>query len=198
MEWPRESRWPPARVGWAQGRYSDVRTAPKLGPHPCRLLWDRLILPGSSRVWVCCGKTVCYLHPPWFKLLVGLHHATGRRKWAGQRGQELGRQPWALDVSGFQVTRWTSFQSSVTSVFLMGRLYEHLKLLLPMRVYEGERVFLFGFCFPLAQNCYAHRCFLNRLNKGLLTTYGAPESHQICAVLEALWKMSKIWIWRTE
>lgn len=40
--------------------------------------------------------------------------------------------------------------------------------------------------------------FLNRLNKGWLTICGAPESHWICAVLEALCKMFKIQIQRTK
>lgn len=199
MEWPKGSWWPAARAGQAKGRYTSMTTAPKVGLHPCPLPWNRLILLGGSHVWVCYGKTqsvICiYLNLSCLlasttQLEEESELGTRARSQAGGHGHwtYLDARWWAGLVS----KAWFSLYSWWKDFMNTWNCSS------PREFMKGETVFLFGFCFPLAQICYAHRCFLNRFNKGLLTTCRVPESHRICAVLEALCKMSKIWIWRTK
>lgn len=195
MEWPKGSWCSAARAGHAQQCENCPKSRATSAPLAARQVNSTRWQSCASVLW---EDTVCYLHLPWFKWLVVLHHTTGRRKWAGQGGQELCRWPghWHTWIPGDELdqfpklgflslpggrTLWTPETASPHESLWRDKWFFHLAVV-----------------FPWLRFFYAHRWFLNRFNKGLLTTHGVPESHRTCAVLEALCKMSKIRIWRAK
>lgn len=110
-----------------------------------------------------CGETACYLHLPQFKLLAGLYHVLGKRKWAGQQGQELRS---GHGQCSYLHSRWWAgprpkayFSLSSWQEDFMNTPYTappHKSLL--------SLFFCLAFVFPWPR-FVSHRCFLNGLNK---------------------------------
>lgn len=150
------------------------------------------VLPFGNCAQMLCGATqpVTCIYPNLSCWLTCLTQAEGEG--------ELRSERWLLAkvISAFRVVNWRNIQGLVFSVILVEGCYEHTcKCSFPSEFVKKEFFCFFffsvWFLFCLSSELLPMRDFLNRLNKGLLTTCWEPEFHWTCATLEAFCKMFK-------
>lgn len=138
-----------AGTSQVQGRYGNMRTAPKVGPHPC-LLWDRLISPGGSCVWAdlsCSLGSIMQLEA---------ESKLGSRAWS-QAGSQSTRCIW---IPGDKQDQF----AKLPFLCLPGR-----RTLWTLKVYEGRSVFSLWLRFVIHTAIFWI---------GLIKTCWQPVEHQ--------------------